>query len=162
MAEQSADLRFGIHSISTGNFVFRISSWESEASNDKRIEKDKGIRLSWTIGIYADCLKHKEGFEEALDYFNNRQENKFESSYTDSIDKETQDLLTISVADNSQILALYFTIAFEDNPEKYFELDDSTGFYMSKPDSIYQSNCYEKLSFLAQKFELLPPEDNSK
>ena len=71
MAEQSADLRFGIHSISTGNFVFRISSWESEASNDKRIEKDKGIRLSWTIGIYADCLKHKEGFEEALDYFNN-------------------------------------------------------------------------------------------
>ena len=141
-----------------GVFKFYLRSWSSTKSDAKKISEDKPIRLSWAISIFATCLEHKDGFSEAVGCFDG-----VSSSFQDSPAKsgdQSQKLTEFEISDSSKEYALYFSIFFQNDPSTYYRKRDD-GFYEQDNDSFEQSNCYENLSFLAEKFELVPPEEDS-
>ena len=142
----------------TGEFSFNIASWVSPESDTKKVSENKGIRLSWTIGIYTALEKHSSDFSEArhcLDSVNDR----FSSSDGEE-ETQNQKLITFDAKNTTDEIALYFSIRFKDDKNAYYSYDENSGFYTKDPNSVLESNCYENLSFTAERFELIPPTEN--
>lgn len=143
----------------TGTFTFDITSWKSPESEEKKVSQDKGIRLSWTIGIYTAVItKHSPDFKEAIGCFDNVKDS-FSSSY-EKEGSQNQNLIEFKAENTTDEIALYFSIRFKDDKEAYYSYDETSGYYNKDPDSIHESNCYENLSFIAERFELIPPTEN--
>lgn len=142
-----------------GKYKFYLRSWSSTESDTKKVSEDKPIRLSWAISVFANVLVHQDDFREAVGCFDN-----VTSSFSDSPDQmgdQSQMLKEFDITDSSKEYALYFSILFSNDPSTFYK-ERNDGFYQQANDSYEQSNCYENLSFLAEKFELVPPEEASK
>lgn len=142
----------------TGTFSFRIRSWKSKESETKKVSGTQGIRLSWTIGIYAAVRKHSTDFQEAIGCLDQATD-RFSSSFENE-GEQTQNLLSFEAEDTDTEIALYFSLQFKDDPEVYYSYDTATKLYTKNPNAIEQSNCYENLSFIAERFELIPPQES--
>lgn len=146
--------------IRKGTFSFKLKSWKSEASTNKFVSNDKGIRLSWAINMYAYIYEDNTNFSNAKDYFNNHENTSFFSSkQNDKSDISEQGNITVDVSDNTKSYVVYFSVEFSNDSSTYYEKNESDEYWSQSSTSSTQSMCYEGLTFNVEKFVLDIPSE---
>ena len=150
--------------IREGTFSFSLTSFTSAPSEDKLLnDSKKGLSLSFAIDLYAKAYEYDEKFTTANDFFSKQ----FTKDNPDlfQVDESSSNIQSYSfnvanVASKEKKYVLYFSILFSNNSSTYYSevTEGNKTYYKRNPDSISQSNCYEGLTFSADKFTLKAPE----
>lgn len=147
--------------IREGTFSFSLTSFTSAPSKDKLLnDSKKGLSLSFAIDLFAKAYEYDDTFAKADSFFSTQGTTGNEDLF--KVDEENPRNIhsyTFPVSKENKYV-LYFSILFSNDSSTYYSevTEDNKTYYERKPDSISQSNCYEGLSFHADKFTLTAPE----
>ncbi len=145
--------------IRDGTFTFSLSSYVSIASKDKLLDNGNGLSLSFAIDLFVQSYEYKEDFSTATAFFSTQGTEGNPDRFQVGESSSTIDPYTFQ-ADKKNKYVLYFSLLFSNDPSTYYRevtKDDKT-YYTKDSTSPSQSNCYEGLSFQADKFTLTAPE----
>lgn len=153
--------------IREGTFSFSLTSFTSAPSEDKLLnDSKKGLSLSFAIDLYAKAYEYDEKFTTANDFFSKQSTEDNPDLF--QVDESSSNIQSYSfeVASKEKKYVLYFSILFSNDSSTYYsEVTDysevtkeNKTYYEKNQNSISQSNCYEGLTFSADKFTLKAPE----
>lgn len=148
--------------IREGNFTFSLTSYVSEPSTKKLLKNGSGLSLSFAIDLFAKAYEDDEKFTKANSFFSTQGSTEKENGDLFQVGENSRNNQSYSFeASKEKKYVLYFSILFSNDHSTYYSEvteDNKTTYYENDPDSISQSNCYEGLSFHADKFTLKAPE----
>lgn len=154
--------------IRDGNFTFSLTNYVSEPSTKKFLGNGTGLSLSFAIDLFAKAYEYPGTFTSEDDVTLPSADTFFSKQSTD----DNPDLFKVDEKNPRNIhsytfpvrkektYVLYFSILFSNDSSTYYS-EVTVGnhtYYKQNSDSISQSNCYEGLTFSADKFTLTAPE----
>lgn len=145
--------------IRDGNFSFSLTSFTSAPSEDKLLNDGKGLSLSFAIDLYAKAYEDDEKFTYANSFFSTQ--STVDNPDLFKVDENSSNIQSYTFeASKEKSYVLYFSILFSNDSSTYYSevTEENKTYYKQDSDSISQSNCYEGLSFIADKFTLTAPE----
>lgn len=148
--------------IRNGDFTFSLTDYVSEPSTKKFLEKNgKGLSLSFAIDLFAKAYEYDGTFAKADSFFSTQGATGNEDLF--NVDEDSPNnppyRYTFTVKKENEYV-LYFSILFSNASSTYYSevTEGNETYYKKDPNSTSQSNCYEGLSFRADKFTLKAPE----
>lgn len=159
--------------IRDGDFTFSLTDYVSKPSTEKFLKNGKGLSLSFAIDLFAKAYEYDGTFTSKVDVILPSANSFFSTQgSTDNVDKN-EDLFKVDenspniqpnpytfTVSKEKNYVLYFSILFSNDSSTYYSevTEGNETYYKKDPNSISQSNCYEGLTFSADKFTLKAPE----
>lgn len=157
--------------IRDGNFTFSLTSYVSKPSTEKFLQNGRGLSLSFAIDLFAQAYKYDGTFPikgdvtllllpSANSFFSTQSTNDNPDLFRVDENNSSNIQSYSFEARKEQKYVLYFSILFSNDSSTYYSevTNGNKTYYQREPESISQSNCYEGLSFRADKFTLTAPE----
>ncbi len=152
-----------------GTYTFRLNSWQEEVSKTKIVkDKNKELRLSYAIDMFANMYDYDESFSKSAEFLADSTLQTQFTSTPDKVEEQQKDFLTYEIEDTSKAKVIFFTILFSNAPSTFYEKDTSINtdassngdieYYVQNNSSSEESDCYEGLNFQVKKFELVAPQ----
>lgn len=159
--------------IRDGDFTFSLTDYVSKPSTEKLLKNGNGLSLSFAIDLFAKAYEYDGTFTSKDDVILPSANSFFSTQgSTDNVDKN-EDLFKVDenspniqpnpytfTVSKEKNYVLYFSILFSNDSSTYYSevTEGNETYYKKDPNSISQSNCYEGLTFSADKFTLKAPE----